>query len=91
MLPGQRVETRLVFEVYQDGAPIERIEERSLVGITSREAIHRLLKRAGFVVRQEWSSYDRKPFAEGEALLIVDAVKPQGPSPVHEMRDGMER
>ena len=64
VLPEQRKETWLVFEVYQDGALIERIEERSLVGITSRRAIHRLLKLAGFVVRQEWSSYGWKPFEE---------------------------
>lgn len=77
VLPGQRKETQLVFEVYQDGVLIERIEERSLVGITNREAIHRLLKRAGFVVRQEWSSYDWKPFEGGDALLIVEAAKAQ--------------
>ena len=75
VLPQQRKETRLVFEVYQDGALIERIEERSLVGITSRAAIHRLLGLAGFALRQEWSSYDWKPFEDGDALLIVEAIK----------------
>jgi SAM-dependent methyltransferase len=76
MLPAQRKETRLVFEVYEDGTLIERIEERSLVGITSRKALHRLLKHAGFAVRQEWCSYDREPFENGDSLLIVEAVKP---------------
>jgi SAM-dependent methyltransferase len=75
VLPEQRKETRLVFEVYQDGALLERIEERSLVGITSREAIHCLLKLAGFVAQHEWDSYDWKPFEEGGALLIVEAAK----------------
>jgi SAM-dependent methyltransferase len=75
VLPQQRKETQLVFEVYQDGALIERIEERSLVGITDRQAIHHLLKLAGFVVRQEWGSYEWKPFEEGDVLLIVEAVK----------------
>jgi len=75
VLPEQRKETRLVFEVCQDGALIERIEERALVGITSREAIHRLLELAGFVVRKEWGSYDWRPFEEGDALLIVEAIK----------------
>jgi len=46
----------LVFEVYEDGALIERIEARSLVGITGRAAMHRLLKLAGFSVRQEWGA-----------------------------------
>jgi SAM-dependent methyltransferase len=75
VLPGGRQETRLVFETYRDGALVERIEERSLVGITSREAVRRLLGQAGFVVRQEWGGYDRSPFEPGGALLIVEAVK----------------
>ena len=77
VLPGQRKETHLVFEVYRDGALVERIEERSLVGITGREAIHRLLDLAGFVVRQEWGGFDRTPFEDGGALLIVEAVRAQ--------------
>lgn len=75
VLSEQRKETQLVFEVYQDGALIERIEERSLVGITDRQTIHHLLKLAGFVVRQEWGSYEWKPFEEGDVLLIIEAVK----------------
>lgn len=75
MLPEQRKETRLVFEVYEEGTLIERIEERSLVGITSRKDIHRLLKVAGFRVQREWSGYNFKPFQEGNSILIVEAVK----------------
>jgi SAM-dependent methyltransferase len=87
VLPEQRKETRLVFEIYRDGALVERIEERSLVGITSRQAIHRLLGLAGFVVHQEWGSYDWKPFEERDALLIVEAVKAQRRCFCQEMRD----
>jgi SAM-dependent methyltransferase len=79
VLPEQRVETRLIFEVYREHTSIERIEERSLVGTTSCGAIHRLLRLAGFVVHKEWGSYDWKPFEEGDALLIVEAVKVQRP------------
>ena len=79
VLPEKRKETRLVFEVYQEGALIERIEERSLVGITNREDIHRLLALAGFVVRHEWGSYDRKRFIEGDAVLIVEASRQAKP------------
>ena len=75
MLSNKREITQLVFEVHQDDALIERIEERSLVGITNRETIHRLLTLAGFEVQQEWSSYDWRPFEEGDALLIIEAVK----------------
>jgi SAM-dependent methyltransferase len=78
VLPGRRKETVLVFETYERGALVDRIEERSLVGLTDRESIHRLLTASGFAVRQEWASYDREPFHEGDALLIVEAVREAG-------------
>jgi SAM-dependent methyltransferase len=73
-LPGGRKETRLLFETYQDGALVERVEERSLVGITDRETIGRLLTAAGFAVQREWGSYDFEPLQPGNPLLIVEAV-----------------
>jgi SAM-dependent methyltransferase len=76
MLPGQRKETTLVFEVYEKSDLVERIEERSLVGITDRRALHRLLKMAGFEVQREWGDYDFKSFEEGDLLLIVQAQRP---------------
>lgn len=79
VLPERRKETRLVFEVHEDGVLIERIEERSLVGITSREAVVGLLTVAGLRVQQEWGSYDWRPFKERDAMLIVEAVKPERP------------
>jgi SAM-dependent methyltransferase len=75
VLPNRRKETVLVFEIVEQGAVVKRIEERSLVGITSREEIHQLLKLAGFEVRKEWAGYDLKPFQKGEPLLLVEAVK----------------
>lgn len=75
MLSRQTKETVLVFEVYEEGELIERIEERSLVGITTRKDIHRLLERTGFEVRREWGDYSFKRFQEEDPLLIVDAVK----------------
>ena len=73
-LPDGRKETHLVFETYQSGALIERVEERSLVGITDRETIDRLLQAADFAVRREWGSYDFEPFRPGNSLLILEAV-----------------
>jgi len=75
VLPGRRKETVLVFEVYERGVLVDRVEERSLVGITDRGAIHRLLRAGGFAVRQEWASYDREPFREGDVFLLVEAVR----------------
>ena len=75
VLPGQRKETRLIFEIYENGILIDKIEERSLVGITNRQRIHQVLAKAGFAVKREWSDYDFTPYLEGDSLLIVEAVK----------------
>lgn len=75
VLPDRRKETLLVFEITEQGRLVERVEERSLVGITGRAEIHRLLKLAGFEVRKEWAGYDFEPFQEGKPLLLVEAVK----------------
>jgi len=75
LLPDDRRETVLVFEVYHGDELIERIEERSLVGITNRKDIHQVLTEAGFRVNREWSDYDFTPYQEGEPLLIVEAAK----------------
>jgi methylation protein MtfA len=75
VLPGTIRETVLVFEVYEQGELVERIEERSPVGITDRESVHRLLDETGFAVRREWRDYDFTPYEAGDALLIVEAVK----------------
>ena len=75
VLPGHRKETHLVFETYEDGKLMERIEEVSLVGVISRSGIHRVLAESGFTVREEWGDYDFTPYQEGDSLLLVEAVK----------------
>jgi SAM-dependent methyltransferase len=75
VLPGKKKEVVLVIEVYQGGKMVERIEERGLVGLTSREEIHRILVESGFDVKREWSGYDFTPYQEGDAVLIVEAWK----------------
>jgi SAM-dependent methyltransferase len=69
------LEVRLVFETYQAGALMERVEERSLAGIVNRDQVHRLLQQARFDVKREFSGYDFAPFREGDALWIVEAAK----------------
>ena len=76
--PNRTKETILVFEEHVDGELIERIEERSLVGIVDRDGIHRLLKQSGFKLLREWANYDFTKFREGEPLLIVEAAKVGG-------------
>jgi SAM-dependent methyltransferase len=75
VLPEERLETTLVYEVLQDGQCIDRIEQISYAGITSREKVHELLRRTGFEVVREFGDYDRREFEEGDALLIVEAEK----------------
>jgi SAM-dependent methyltransferase len=75
LLPGNQKETKLIFEVYEDGKLIERIEERSLVGLTSRQQIHQILAEAHFCVTGEWSNYDFTPYQDGDSLLIIEAIK----------------
>jgi len=75
LLPDKTRETILIFETYQAGELLERIEERSLVGIVDREGVHRLLREAHFIVAREFSNYDFTPFRAGDSLLIVEAIK----------------
>jgi SAM-dependent methyltransferase len=74
VLPGDRVEVHLVYETWEDGRLLERMEEVSLVGITCRAEIRLLLDDVGAVLVAEFSDYDRTPYREGDDLLIVEAV-----------------
>lgn len=73
-LPNQRVRIELVYEVYRTGALVERIEEASIVGITSRDEIHNLLGEVACSIQSEFSDYDQTPYGEGDDLLIVEAT-----------------
>lgn len=73
VLPNQTQETHLVFETYQDGELLERLEDHGKVGLITREGLHQLLKQAGFEVKQEFGNYDFSGFQEGNPLLIVEA------------------
>lgn len=68
-------ETILIYETYRNGERIERIETRSLVGVTSREMCHSLLQDAGFHVQREFCDYQFSLFHPGDDLLIIEAVK----------------
>jgi SAM-dependent methyltransferase len=77
--PDHTKETILVFEEHLNGELVDRIEERSLVGLIDRDGVHRLLRATEFEVHNEWGDYDFTEFREGDPLLIVEAVK-VGPS-----------
>ena len=75
VLPGHKRETHLVFETYEEGELVERIEETSLAGVIDKHGIHRVLARSGFAVREEWGDYELTPYQEESSLLIIEAVK----------------
>jgi SAM-dependent methyltransferase len=73
VLPDEKMEWLLVYEIYHSGKLTERIEERSLAGIIDRPKLYRLLKETGFEITKGFGGYDFKEFKEGDALLIVEA------------------
>lgn len=74
VLPDGTRQTELVFETFRGDILVDRIEVRSLVGVTTREHIHEVLSRAGFRVDREFGDYDSTPY-DGQDLLIVVAAK----------------
>ena len=76
-LPRKRLEVNLVFETISGGQLVERIEERSLAGITDREAVHSLLGDAGFEVAREFGGFDFSRFRDDDGLLIIEALRRQ--------------
>jgi len=75
LLPDEKMKWFLVYETYQSGKLIDRIEERSLCGIIDRPKLHHLLKEAGFEIKREFGDYDFRNFQEGNSLLIIEARK----------------
>lgn len=75
ILPDEKMEVLLVFETYKSGKLIERIEERSVAGIITRQKLQNLLKKTGFEVKNEFGNYDFSKFKDGDTLLIIEAVK----------------
>jgi SAM-dependent methyltransferase len=75
ILDDRKKEVILVFETWISGTLTKRIEEHSVVGLVTREQIHRLLEETGFEVRREFGDYDFTGFRRGNSLLIVEALK----------------
>lgn len=75
ILPDEKMEVLLVFEIYKAGKLVKRIEERSVAGVIHREKLHLLLKKTGFEIKNEFGNYDFSKFKEGDSLLIIEAIK----------------
>lgn len=74
-LPEGLIEVTLIFEAAQGDELLDRIEQRSLAGITTRTEVHELLAEAGFAVQREFGDYQFSPFREGDPLLLVEAIR----------------
>lgn len=66
---------RPVYEIHEEGELIERIEERSLAGVVTREEVHALLDCTGFDVVGEMSDFTGVQFRDGDPILTVEASK----------------
>jgi len=75
LMPDKKKVTILVFDEYESGKLINRIEEHSIVGVINREKLHLLLTETGFEVKKEFSNYDFTEYSEGDELLVVEAIK----------------
>jgi hypothetical protein len=75
VMPDGSVDVELVFDVFRDGKLIDRIEQHSGVGISTRETIHRLLEQAGFRIKGEYGDYAFTPYREGASILLLDTIR----------------
>jgi SAM-dependent methyltransferase len=70
-----KIEWFLIYEIYESGKLIERIEEKSYASAIDRPKLLHLLKKTGFKVKKEFGDWDLKEYKEGDLFLIVEAVK----------------
>ncbi|MFX0125419.1 MAG: class I SAM-dependent methyltransferase [Candidatus Hodarchaeota archaeon] len=75
ILPDNKIEALLIFKTYKEGKLMNKIEQKSLAGITTRKKVHQLLEETGFNVQNEFNNYDFTSYEEGSPLLIVEAIK----------------
>ena len=75
VFPDNTVDLELTITVHRDGKEVDRIVQHSTAGITERATIHRFLTETGFEIRQEFGSYDRAPYRDGDSVLIIEATK----------------
>lgn len=75
VLPSQKIELLLVYEIHESGKLVERIEQHSLAGIIDRTGVHRLLAESGFEPAKEFGDYNFSEYRQGDSLLVVEAVR----------------
>ncbi|KPK62989.1 hypothetical protein AMJ83_08925 [candidate division WOR_3 bacterium SM23_42] len=75
MLRDDKKQVTLVFETYESGKLVERIEERGVVGIVGRCRLLSLLENTGFVVVNEFGDYESTAYKKGDESLIIEARK----------------
>lgn len=79
VLPNGIIEVRLIYETQRPMKPVERIEQRSMAGITDRSHVHDLLAETGFRIEGEFGDYAFSPFTGGSDILIIEARRTRRP------------
>lgn len=69
-----RVEKRYVNRVFEDGELIEETEQTAVNARLDPSDVRSAVEDAGLTVDAEWSDYERTPFHDGDARLVVEAV-----------------
>jgi SAM-dependent methyltransferase len=72
---GDKIEWLLIYEIYESGKLIERIEEKSQASVIDRPKLHHLLKKTGFKIKKEFGDWNFREYKEGDLFLIVEAIK----------------
>jgi SAM-dependent methyltransferase len=75
LLSKDKMAVSLIFDIYEKGKLIERIEESSMIGVINREQIHSLLHESGFDIKREFCNYDFRKYRPEDRLLIIEAAK----------------
>jgi SAM-dependent methyltransferase len=75
LIPNRIQETVIVIEAFKAGQLVNRIEERSLVGLIRKEQVLLLLEKADFRVKQMFGNYDFSHYRDGDPLLIIEAER----------------
>lgn len=72
--PKRLISIDLWYEVYEEGAMLERYHERGKVFVHDPESIKGLLEEVGFEVEAWYGGHDKQPFVGDSKLMVIVAT-----------------
>ena len=75
LLADDKKRVTLIFEIYEAGRLVERVQEYGVVGIVGRHRLLGLLEETGFFVVSEFGDYKCTEYEEGDESIIIEARK----------------